>query len=173
MKKVVGPFGFSDKDPQGFMASGYDEPMIISVNYNLPYMVDLITACGYSKEIDLHEYRLPVPDKIPAFYEAIYNRCLQNNNIRLLEFSSRRELSPYIKPVFKLVNITFSEIYGFLRLTSGEMDYIAGRYLPVINPEFVKMCLTAKVRLRHSPWLFLRLLMVYATPAAGYTRPGF
>jgi hypothetical protein len=141
MKRVIGPFGFSDKDPQGFMAAGFDEPMIISTPCNLPYMIDLITACGYSKEIDLHEYRLPVPETIPDFYEAIYNRTLQNHKISILEFKKKRELRPYIKPVFELANITFSEIYGFLQLTPGEIDYISTRYLPVINPRFVKLVL--------------------------------
>ena len=61
MKNIIGPFGFSDKDPQGFMIEGFDEPMIITTNCNLPYMSELMDQCGYKKEIDLHEYKLIIP----------------------------------------------------------------------------------------------------------------
>ena len=42
MVRLVGPLGFSDKDPQGFMVEGFKEPVVIATNANLPYMPDLI-----------------------------------------------------------------------------------------------------------------------------------
>ncbi|MFT3739019.1 MAG: hypothetical protein QM786_09690 [Breznakibacter sp.] len=38
---LIGPFGFSDKDPQGFLSYGYDGPCVIVTNCNPPHMVDL------------------------------------------------------------------------------------------------------------------------------------
>jgi len=139
IKKIIGPFGFSDKDPQGFLIEGYDQPVLIATNYSLPYMVNLLEACGYTKEIDCVDYMVKVPDKVPEFYKAIYNRTLENNNFRLKEFTRRNDLKPFIRPVFELINQTYAHIYGFSELTQKEIDYFANRYLSVINPRFVKL----------------------------------
>jgi hypothetical protein len=139
MKKIIGPFGFSDKDPQGFMIEGFDLPAIIATNYSLPYMINLMDSCGYTKEIDCVDYQLPVPKVIPDFYSAIYTRTLEANSFTLKEYTSRRQLKPVIKPVFDLINATYAQIYGFSELTQKEIDYFANRYLAIINPRFVKV----------------------------------
>jgi hypothetical protein len=147
MDKVIGPFGFSDKDPQGFMIEGFDESVVIATNYSLPYMVRLMEQCGYSKTVDCVDYQLPVPKEIPDFYEAIYKRAIDANHFSMIEFDSRRKLKPFIRPVFELINATYSHIYGFSALTPKEIDYFAGRYLSVINPRFVKVIYNQKKEL--------------------------
>jgi hypothetical protein len=139
MEKIIGPFGFSEKDPQGFMVDGFDEPAVIATNYNLPYMVDLMVNCGYGKEVDCVDYIMNVPAEVPPFYHSIFKRMIVNNNIVIKEFSRRRELKPFIRPVFELINLTYAPIYGFSELTPKEIDYFANRYLAVINPRFVKV----------------------------------
>jgi GNAT superfamily N-acetyltransferase len=137
--KVIGPFGFSEKDPQGFMIEGFEEAAIIATNYNLQYMSELMKKCGYTKEIDCVDYILPVPTEIPAFYQSIFKRAAENSSIVLKEFTTRRSLRPYIKPVFELINETYAPIYGFSPLTPKEIDYFANRYIAIINPRFVKI----------------------------------
>ncbi len=144
MEKIIGPFGFSEKDPQGFMIEGFDQQAVIATNYSLPYMPGLMEKCGYAKEIDCVDYILPVPDVIPDFYQSICQRILENNNIILREFTSRRQLRPFIRPVFELINTTYAPIYGFGELTPKEIDYFANRYLAVINPKFVKVVFNNK-----------------------------
>ncbi len=139
INKIIGPFGFSDKDPQGFMIEGFDEPAVIVTNYNLPFMSRLMKNCGYVKEIDCVDYKLPVPKEIPAFYKTIFKRASENPAIELKEFTSRLNLRKYIRPVFELINETYSPIYGFSPLTEKEIDYFANRYIAVIDPRFVKI----------------------------------
>ncbi|MFO7656389.1 MAG: hypothetical protein R6W78_04925 [Bacteroidales bacterium] len=141
MDKLAGPLGFSDKDPQGMLIEGFDMPMVITTNCNYQYMVRLIEEFGFGKKVDLVDYRMKIPEKIPAFYEEIKNRCISRNNIRLLEFKSKKELKPYIRKVFELVNETYGHIFAFSEIEQDEMEYMAKRYLPVINPRFVKMVL--------------------------------
>jgi hypothetical protein len=139
MNKIIGPFGFSDKDPQGFMIEGFDMPVVIATNYSLPYMIDLMGHCGYIKEVDCVDYIMDVPKVIPDFYRSIYKRTLETNNFTLTEFTSRRQLRPVIRPVFELINHTYAHIFGFSELTPKEIDYFASRYLAIINPRFVKV----------------------------------
>lgn len=140
MERLVGPMGFSDKDPQGLLIEGYDEPNVIATNCNYPYLVDFVTKAGFQKELDLVVYKVMVPTEIPEFYTKIYERTLQNNSeLRVINLKSKREIKPYIRPVLSLMNETFKEIYGFAELSVKEMDEFAARYMMVLDYRFLKI----------------------------------
>lgn len=139
MVNLVGPLGFSDKDPQGFMIEGFEEPIVLATNGNLPYMPELLVEQGYEKKVDCVVYKVPVPKEIPAFYRAIYQRAMVNNDIEVLEFRKRSEIRPHIHAVLSLLNETFSDIYAFAPFEEREMDDFANRYLPLLDPGFIKV----------------------------------
>jgi hypothetical protein len=139
MDQVVGPFGFSDKDPQGILISGYEHRGILIAPYNFPYYHELISANGYTKMVDLVEYLIPVPSEIPEFYRRISPRILKNPSIHCVEFKNKKQLKPYIIPVLQLMCETFGEIYGSSVLTEEEMKKLAREYLPVLDPDFIKV----------------------------------
>lgn len=145
MNRMVGPLGFSDKDPQGWLIEGYNEPIVIATNCNFPYSNKLAEELLFTKEVDLVVYRIPIPEEIPEFYKSIYKRFIsRENKLQLREFTSRRQVKPYIYKVLTLVNLTFSGIYGFVPFTLKEMDDFANRYLYLINPRFIKLVLDEK-----------------------------
>ncbi len=140
MEKLVGPLAFSDKDPQGFLIEGFNEPCVIASNCNFPYQVELLEKNSFIKEVDLVEYKINVPDPLPEFYLKIEERALRmNQGLHVLEFDSRRKVKPYIHPVLHLLNSTFTEIFGFTPFLEKEMDDFANRYLFLINPRFIKI----------------------------------
>ncbi|MCE1199682.1 MAG: hypothetical protein LWW85_11985, partial [Marinilabiliales bacterium] len=140
MDTIVGPLAFSDKDPQGFLIEGYEQPVVIASNCNFPYLVDLTEKAGFSKKVDLVVYQIPIPDEIPELHQKILKRVEDNNqNLKLLQFTSRKKLKPLIRPVLQLVNETFTDIYGFIPFNEKEMDDFANKYLFLINPRFVKL----------------------------------
>lgn len=139
MTKLVGPLGFSDKDPQGFQIEGFDYQTILATVGNYPYMVDFLEQEGYTKKVDLKDYLIEVPETLPEVYERAYRMLSSRNDMKIVEFGSRKELKPFIIPVLQLMNDTYSVIYGFVPLTEKEMVELAKRYLPVLNPHFVKV----------------------------------
>jgi len=145
MNRLLGPLGFSDKDPQGFLIEGFDEPSVIASNCNFPYQVDLLEKNAFTKECDLVVYQIKIPDPLPEFYRKIQERALRNNpRLQVLEFTSRRKVKPYIHPILHLLNRTFTEIFGFVPFTEEEMDDFANRYLFLINPRFIKVVVNEK-----------------------------
>ncbi|MBM3331542.1 hypothetical protein FJY68_06775 [candidate division WOR-3 bacterium] len=138
MRKMVGPMGFSDQDPQGFLYEGFDHEPTLASLHNFPYMVGFVDAAGYVKEVDYVDYLIRVPDKLPEFYEKIAARVMRQSDLRLLEFTSTGELRPYIALVFGLMNQTYQDIYGYVTLTEAEINALVRQYLPVIDPRFVK-----------------------------------
>jgi hypothetical protein len=95
---------------------------------------------GYIKDIDYYVYKLSVPNELPEFYIKIHERIQRRGSYIVHEFRKRKELRPWIRPVLGLMNecYTNSNIYGFAPLDEKEMDDLAKRYLPVVNPRFVK-----------------------------------
>jgi hypothetical protein len=144
MEKIIGPFVFTDKDPQGLLISGYEHRAVLTTSYHPEYYRSLVENEGFTKGMDLVEYLIPVPDAIPEFYQRIFDRAIKNHQISILEFKRKKDLKAYIVPVLQLMNETFSDIYGSYPLTEKEMIALAKEYLPVLDPEFVKAVISDK-----------------------------
>jgi hypothetical protein len=141
MTRVVGPYGFSDQDPEGFLIEGFENRATIATYYNFEWMPRLIEKLGYVKDVDYFVYKLDVPKEIPEFYRRIYERAKKRGNFEVVEFKKRKEIKPEVKPVLSLMNECYmdSNIYGYSPLDEEEMEELAKRYLPVLDPRFVKI----------------------------------
>jgi ribosomal protein S18 acetylase RimI-like enzyme len=139
MKMIIGPLGFSDKDPQGFQIEGFEFPQFMTSPNNSPYMPELLEAEGYEKKVDLVNYLGKLPEKLPLIYEKVLSRVDNIKEYKIIEFSSKKDLKPYILSVLELMNQTFAEIYGFVPLNDREKTDFAARYLPILDPKFIKV----------------------------------
>lgn len=137
--EVVGPMAFSDKEPQGFLISGFDAETMMVTNCNLPYMIDFIEKNGYLPHVDLCEYEVPLSSDITERFKPFANRVEKNNSIIIHEFKTTRSIRPFIAPAFDLINRTYQEIYGFSSLTEKEAHEFSNRFLPLLNPQLIKM----------------------------------
>lgn len=139
MKKMVGPLGFSDKDPQGYLIEGFDDPMTVMVtNCSLPYMVDFTENNGYTKKLDLFQYRCIIPEKAPEIYHKITERVF-NRGYKILEFNKSKNIRPYVKRVFDLINESYGNIYGFAPLQDIEAKEFSERFLPLLDSKYIKL----------------------------------
>ena len=140
MIKIIGPYGFTDQDPEGFLIDGFENRATIATYCNFEWMPRIVEKQGYSKDVDYFVYKLEVPKEFPEFYKKIYERVKKKGNFDILEFKKKRKLKPWIKPVLRLMNECYTEsnIYGYAPLDEREMEELARRYLPVLNPRFVK-----------------------------------
>jgi hypothetical protein len=139
MVKIVGPLGFSDKDPQGFQIEGFEYPQFMTSPNNSAYMPELIDTEGYVKKVDLVNYLGKIPEKFPLIYEKVLARVEKMEEYEIVEFTATKELKPYILSVLELMNQTFAEIYGFVPLNDKEKQDLAKRYLPILDPKFIKL----------------------------------
>ncbi len=139
MEKLVGPLGFSDKDPQGFLIEGFRDPMTVMVtNCSFPYMVHHTQRNGYEKKLDLYQYRIEIPEKVPDIYFRIAER-VKNNGYEVIPFKSSRQIRPFVPAVFRLINETYTDIYGFTPLSDIESKEFSERFLPLLKHEYIKL----------------------------------
>lgn len=139
MTDIVGPLGFSDKDPQGFQIEGFDIPSVMTSTTNLPYLPEMLSTEGFVKKKDIISYHCKVPEVLPALYKKVLERVSNRADLKVIEFTNRKQIKPYIIDVLELMNQTFMEIYGFVPLTDDEKLELAKRYLPLLDPAFIKV----------------------------------
>lgn len=140
MTKIVGPYGFSDQDPEGFLIEGFEHRATIATYCNFDWMPRFLEELGYIKDIDWFVYKIDVPKELPEFYKKIYERATRRGTYEIIEFRKRKEIKPWIRPILSLMNECYmaGNIYGFAPLEEEEMDDLAKRYLPVLDPRFIK-----------------------------------
>jgi hypothetical protein len=141
MTRIVGPYGFSDQDPEGFLIEGFEHRATIATYYNFDWLPRMVENEGYTKDIDYYVYKLDVPQEFPEFFKKIFERAQKRGNFAVLEFRKRKELKPWIRPILALMNecYTGGNIYGFAPLEEKEMDDLAKRYMPILDPRFIKV----------------------------------
>jgi hypothetical protein len=141
MTNIIGPYGFTDQDPEGFLIEGFENRATIATYYNFEWMPRMIENLGYKKDVDYFVYKLDVPKELPEFYKKIYERVKRKGNFEIVELRKRRQIKPWIIPVLDLMNECYigSNIYGYTPLDNQEMLDLAKRYLPVLDPRFVKV----------------------------------
>ncbi|MCL7754966.1 hypothetical protein [Polaribacter sp. Z022] len=146
METIIGPLGFSDKDPQGFLIDGFKDPITVMVtNHSYKYMIQHTERNGFKKKLDVFQYRAKIADKTAAIYTRIAERATRSG-FKVLEFKKSKHVRPYVTEVFNLINKTYKDIYGFAPLSEIESKEFSERFLPLLKPQYIKLVLDSSDR---------------------------
>jgi len=129
----------ADQDAEGFLIEGFEHKPTLATYINFEYIIRLLKNEGYTKEVDYVVYKVDLPARIPDFYKRIYERILRRKEFTLAEFTKKKQLKAFIRPVFNLMNDCYMDVYGFSPLNEEEMNELANRYLPLADPRFIKI----------------------------------
>ncbi len=141
MGAVHGPLGFTDLDPEGMLIEGFDELGTIVTIYNYPYYPEHLERLGYKKDIDWVEFEVKVPDKLPEKIERIAAVVKKKNKLQILNATKSKDLLPYAKEIFQVINEAFEPLYGVVPLTEKQIDKYIKHYFSMIRPDFVSLIL--------------------------------
>jgi hypothetical protein len=140
MNRIIGPYGFTDQDPEGFLIEGFDQAPTIGTYYNFEWMPRLVERQGYAKEVDYVTYRIEIPSPFPEKYLSMYERIKRRGNLEVVGLRTRREAKAWAGHAFRLMNEAYAEegIFGFTPMDEQEMGQLLRRYLPLLDPRFLK-----------------------------------
>ena len=141
MTEVHGPIGFCDLDQEGMLLEGFEEPGMFITIYNAPYYTRHMERLGFKKDVDWVEFRVKVPDEPNERIERLNGAVLKRFGLRLVEPRKRKEIKPYIRKIFDLLNLTYSSLYGTVPLTDGLIQKYCDQFLLLLNPSYVKLLL--------------------------------
>ena len=140
MEAMVGPLGFTDLDAEGMLIEGYDQLSTMSTIYNYPYYPVHMEKLGFEKETDWVEFKLMVPDKLPDKFVRISEIILQKYNLKIKKLK-RKEIKEknYGQKIFDLINEAYAPLYGFSKMTQGQINQYIKMYLPLIDLRMVSL----------------------------------
>src|SRR5574338_443532 len=141
MKSIHGPLGFTDMDGEGMLIEGFNEVSSLGNIYNYPYYPDYIEKLGYSKDIDWIEFDAKIPKETPEKIVRISEIALQRNKLHVPVFKKAKDMLPYARDIFVLINQTYKDLYGFVELTDKQIDFYVKQYFSFIKPEYLPLVL--------------------------------
>lgn len=140
MEAMVGPLGFTDLDAEGMLVEGFDQLSTMSTIYNYSYYPQHMERLGFEKEADWVEYKLTVPDKLPEKFVRISEIILQKYKLKIkkLKRSEIKEKN-YGQKIFDLINEAYAPLYGYSKMTQGQINQYIKTYLPLIDLRMVSL----------------------------------
>lgn len=139
MTEMAGPLGFIDTDREGMLVEGFDQLSTMYINYNYPYYADHISRMGgFEKDNDYLEYKVKVPEVVPDKFAKIAEMVGRRYGLTVHKFT-RRELidEGYGREVFRLLNATYKDLYGFSELSARQIDKLVDDYIKIANLNLV------------------------------------
>lgn len=139
MNDIVGPLGFTDMDPEGMLTWGFDKLGTMATIYNYEYYPQHMEELGgWEKDNDYVEYYLVVPEKSPEKYTKIAEMVEKRYNLHVRKLTKKDIFQGgYGKKLFDLINLTYSDLYGFSELTDRQIDQYVKMYFPFADLNLV------------------------------------
>lgn len=139
MDDIVGPLSFTDMDPEGMLTWGFDKLGTMATIYNYEYYPQHMEKLGgWEKDNDYVEYYLVVPEKSPEKYTKIAEMVEKRYNLHVRKLTKKDIFQGgYGKKLFDLINLTYSDLYGFSELTDRQIDQYVKMYFPLADLDLV------------------------------------
>ena len=142
MKKIVGPLGFTDMDPEGMLTDGFDQLGTMSTIYNYPYYPEHMVRLGFEKEVDWVERKVMVPtteaQADAGKYMRVADMSARRYNLHMRRFKTHKEIlaadgGEYIHKIFNVINRAYADLYGYSQMNERQIDQYAKAYLPFLD----------------------------------------
>lgn len=141
LEYIHGPLGFTDLDYEGMLIEGFNEVGTMATIYNYDYYPKHLEKFGFEKEVDWVEFEIKVPTEIPEKAERIASIVKSKTNIKVIEAKKAKELLPYGKGVFNLINESYKDLFGFVPLSVKQIQKYIKQYFGFIVPDYLKILL--------------------------------
>lgn len=131
MDSIDGPLGFTYPDHQGLLIEVFEHLPLIASKYRKTYYKKYIEAFGHEKEMDWVEFRITIPEEIPERTIKVADTIQEKSGMFVKMFSLKKILLPYAKPLFKLMNDAFYDLFSFVPLNDRLIEYYFKKFIPV------------------------------------------
>lgn len=147
MEALHGPMGFTDLDREGMLVEGFEELGTLPMIYNYSYYPEHLEAFGFEKDVDWLEFEIMATKEIPEKVLRVQELVLKRSGLHLVEAKRPRDLRPYAREVFKVVNEAYKDLYGVVELDERQIDFYIDQYFGFIRPDYTKAIVDENDRL--------------------------
>jgi len=134
---MEGPMGASNLEKAGMLTDGFDKISTAITIYNYDYYSNHLEQLGFEKEKEWVENFMTVPDSIPEKIYEFAKLVTERYKLKLLHFKNSKEMQPYIKPVFDLLEESYKDLETYVPISEEQKTFYAKKYSKILNPDFI------------------------------------
>ena len=138
---LIGPKGLGPLDGYGMLVKGYEHrQMMTMMNYNHPYLVNLVENLGFTKVVDFVSCYLNSKDfRLPERIHRIAERVRQRGALRVLRFKNKSELVSWAGRIGQAYNQAFVNNWEYYPLTEREIEFVVDNIITIADPKLFKI----------------------------------
>ncbi len=140
MKTIRGPVSLSINEELGCLVNGFDSPPFMMMPHHRPYQGALIEGQGFSKLKDVFAWSYTVGD-IPARAQRAHDQMMAEPSLKIREVDLK-QADRDMRIVMDIFNDTWSNNWGFVPMTEGELRKTVQDFKLILNP---KIALIAEI----------------------------
>jgi GNAT superfamily N-acetyltransferase len=166
MTVIRGPANPSLNDEAGLLVDGFDSPPVLMMTYNPRYYPALYEGAGFRKAKDLLAFWFEIgPKPLERFARVNERLRREEKNFRMRKISkgSLKKDLPLVREVY---NAAWEKNWGFVPMTSEEMDFMAKRMKPLLDADFALLGVYDRPDGSVEPVAFMMTLPDYNTAMA-------
>ncbi len=141
MDTIQGPLGFTDMDAEGMLTEGFDQLSTMASIYNYPYYPQHMEKLGFEKDADWVEFKIQVPTTVPDKMQRIADLISRKYNLHVKKLKGMKEINEkgYGQKIFALINECYAPLYGYSKMTEGQIRQYIKMYLPILDLRMVTL----------------------------------
>lgn len=163
MEVLRGPANPSMNDEAGLLVEGFDTPPVLMMTYNPRYYATLLEEADFHKAKDLLASWFEIGPEPLARFDRINERFRRRNRDILVRKVSKGSLKADLPKIRDVYNAAWEKNWGFVPMTSEEMDFMAARLKPLLDENFLFLAQVRKPDASLEPVGFLLALPDYNT----------
>lgn len=134
---MEGPMGATNLERVGMLSFGFDRIATAIAQYNYEYYPQHLEQMGFVKEKEWLEMLLDAPVTIAEKIRKFSDLVTERYELKLVQFKSKNDIKAYIKPVFDLLEETYSELETYVPITEEQKAFYAKKYAESLSPEYL------------------------------------
>ncbi|KUJ50170.1 hypothetical protein [Chryseobacterium sp. JAH] len=134
---IEGPMGFTNLDKAGMLTFGFEKIATMIGIYNHEYYPQHIENLGLVKEKEWVEFEMNFPKVLPPKVEKFSKLIAEKYKLRVLDFQSKEEILPYVKPMFKLLDETYKHLSTYTPISEEQIKTYKEKFFPMIAKNYV------------------------------------
>lgn len=137
MTSIEGPMGFTNLDKAGMLTMGFDKLATMIGLYNHAYYPQHMEALGLQKEKEWVEFELDFPKILSDKVQKFSNLIADKYKLRVLRFKNKKEILPYVEPMFRLLDETYKSLSTYTPITDQQIQTYKEKYFPFIDKDYI------------------------------------
>ena len=139
LKKIKGPFGFTDMDKEGLLVEGFERLAPFTTIYNYPYYGEMIEKAGYSKAIDWSQRIITMPAEMPKMLK-LADALGERAGVHSYKIKDKKDLKKEASNVFNhLYNECFAPLYEFTPFSEKQTEALVKSYIPIMDKDLISV----------------------------------